>query len=440
MPRQVDDNTGLAYGETAPGEAGWLKEEEDDDDEEEGQEEVEGEMEMVPRNVDGLAGASTSGASSSSAPPAKLGRSTADAREMQPLEVEDGMGARRATSRPKKRLHSVWPSRSKFYCRGALMTGGETEFGITPNCSVPNLCVWTCILAPCTLYFLWVFPHLWEQGTHAMPIATLVLFFITTGSLLATCCTDPGIIPRREVVVATGSQAQLERMLGYDVLAAGADPQAGARNIPPDLSRSGHRWCRTCRIIRPPRASHCPDCDNCVLRFDHHCPFVNNCVGQRNYLFFFGFTTSVCCLSFAVIPTLLWYLVVYLGLQGGGNGDSGDAVGFDNVDNKKVVRGVLITLAVAGGLAALFVLSLWLYHIFLIFSGITTKEHWRGRRVQELPGMGEELTIFGRRGPRLFDPRAVLVGVPHPTPDDPHESHNRRWRVKGAAGPRSEMV
>jgi hypothetical protein len=296
-----------------------------------------------------------------------------------------------------------------------------------------------------SIFFGTALPYFWSQVHPLLPCFALFFFVLTVGCLLAACLSDPGIIPKREVIIASGMKDKLEEELGYKVLGEfdqmELPPSANSQMmVPADLRDKGYRWCHTCKIVRPPRASHCPDCDNCVLRFDHHCPFVNNCVGQRNYLFFFGFTTSVCCLSFAVIPTLLWYLVVYLGLQRGGDGASGDGAGFDSVNSKKVVRGVLITLAVAGGLAALFVLSLWLYHIFLIFSGITTKEHWRGRRVQELPGMGEELTIFGRRGPRLFDPRAVLVGVPHPAADDPHESHNRRWRVKGAAGPRTEMV
>ena len=54
--------------------------------------------------------------------------------------------------------------------------------------------VWTCILAPCSLYFIWVrppkrvallgflfeltaevFPHLWREGCYALPLATLAV-------------------------------------------------------------------------------------------------------------------------------------------------------------------------------------------------------------------------------------------------------------------------
>merc|ERR1719420_1719179 len=122
------------------------------------------------------------------------------------LSLKEG---ERSTGR-LKRLHEVWPSRNRFFCAGALMTGGETEFGVTRNCSVPNLCAWSCILIPCSLYFLWVFPHLWSEQCYAMPLATLIVFLVTVGFLLATCCSDPGIIPRREVIMATDSAHRLK--------------------------------------------------------------------------------------------------------------------------------------------------------------------------------------------------------------------------------------
>mmetsp|Transcript_76479 Transcript_76479/g.151325 ORF Transcript_76479/g.151325 Transcript_76479/m.151325 type:complete len:503 (-) Transcript_76479:47-1555(-) len=295
-----------------------------------------------------------------------------------------------------------------------------------PFCTVAspaNMCAWCCILIPCGLYFGLALPYFWTQVHFLLPLVTFFFFVLTVGCLSATCCTDPGIIPRREVILAAGLQKKLSKELGYNVLGepASADHNAELGElrmmVPSELGSQGYRWCSTCQIVRPPRASHCPDCDNCVLRFDHHCPFVNNCVGQRNYIFFVGFTTSVCCLALVVIPTLLWYLIAGAVL----NHSKRETVGFDEVDMNGVTRGVLITLGVAGGVSALLVTGLWLYHIFLMCSGLTTKEHWRGRQVERFPGLSEKTTVFGRRGPPLFNPRQ-LVPVQA-------EHGSRHWRL-----------
>ena len=67
--------------------------------------------------------------------------------------------------------------------------------------------------------------------------------------------------------------------------------------------------CSTCNIVRPFRASHCRDCDNCVLRFDHHCPWLGSCVGKRNYIFFyfyvllfFAFTMNLVKMDINILP------------------------------------------------------------------------------------------------------------------------------------------
>ncbi|KAL4466857.1 hypothetical protein ABPG74_010454 [Tetrahymena malaccensis] len=60
------------------------------------------------------------------------------------------------------------------------------------------------------------------------------------------------------------------------------------------------RYCRTCKIMRPPLSSHCGHCNNCVKNFDHHCYFMGNCIGERNQKYFVLFLLS----------TLIWSIYV----------------------------------------------------------------------------------------------------------------------------------
>ena len=92
---------------------------------------------------------------------------------------------------------------------------------------------------------------------------------------------------------------------------------------------------RTCRLWRPPRASHCSQCNRCFHRYDHHCPVTGTCIALGNQRFFVAFLGSaacaaacagvqVCNLIFKLIITipnnddelLLFKKMVILGVQG----------------------------------------------------------------------------------------------------------------------------
>lgn len=296
-----------------------------------------------------------------------------------------------------RQLYKVWPSRSRFRFWGVLHMGGEEECAVFPGSgwSWANCCNWTFILVPSVAFFVFAMPYYGNKFV-VYPVVAVFLFMLTVSFLLLACCSDPGIIPRREVILATRSREHLARVLGYDPLGLAASQSHampdGNSLVPPELQRQGYCWCRTCQIVRPPRASHCSECDNCVLRFDHHCPFVNNCVGQRNYHFFMGFTTSVCCLACTVLPGLAWYFV---------DPDGDRSRSSSSLESSSATRIALISVAGLAALAALLLFGLWMYHLFLITQGKTTREHLKGKR--PLAGLEDHPTLCAPRGPILFD-------------------------------------
>ncbi|CAJ1379840.1 unnamed protein product [Effrenium voratum] len=247
-------------------------------------------------------------------------------------------------------------SKPRFCCCGRCVTGPDIDLWY-------NLCTWSFILIPSFLYFALCSQYLWEKVSPWLPIFTAAVLLATIAFLLLTSCTDPGILPRQRLRMRLpGLENEVARTLALpdDCVADGMMPP-----VLSDLRQTqGYRFCHTCEVIRPPRTSHCNDCGNCVLTFDHHCPFVNNCIGQRNYVFFSAFLISTGCLGVSV--------AVGVGIR---------CTHHDAAWKRSSpwIVGFLVLIGLATAVLLVGVVGLTIFHLFLLCTGKTTKEVCTGR-------------------------------------------------------------
>lgn len=124
--------------------------------------------------------------------------------------------------------------------------------------------------------------------------------------------------------------------------------------------------CETCNIIKPPRSNHCHDCNNCVERFDHHCPWIGQCVAARNYRKFFLFIVlanihSIFLLSISIFK----FDTVLSNYKDKFKNSSQIALGENSVSVYLIIYEIIVMT---------FLLSLIIYHFYLISINSTTRE------------------------------------------------------------------
>lgn len=221
-------------------------------------------------------------------------------------------------------LHEVWPGKNRFWC-GCCITGSARDCGAAA-------CWYVCAISVLAVYCVFAIRDVWTKATPVLPILLFLSVAVTTLFLNLTACTDPGIIPRKPILSEFGGER--------------------AALFLSENSEGKH--CFTCDIYRPPRASHCSSCGNCVEVFDHHCPFVNNCIGKRNYRFFLLFIAGVTCsIGIAVVNVIVYFISL------GGSVDSTIAI---------------IICSVVLGVLALPLFGFLVFHCYLSLSGRTTRE------------------------------------------------------------------
>jgi len=177
----------------------------------------------------------------------------------------------------------TWRGKNLNYFSNSILGG--------PSGMKPFLMTAGFMIIPYVVFLVNTGKYITDELSVTVPIVDgIILFFIILYMAIATFI-DAGIIPRNIIP-------------GFYM-----DPRSARRSITHLGLVKKISKCETCYIIKPYRSSHCPDCDNCVMRFDHHCPWIGNCVGQRNYKYFFIFLSLMNIHCLYIIAFSVYFIV-----------------------------------------------------------------------------------------------------------------------------------
>lgn len=163
-----------------------------------------------------------------------------------------------------------------------------------------SLAVLFIIVVPVVLFSIFETHAIWIKGKGYKSLVVLFYYFwcMTLVNFLMAAMSDPGCVPRNVHVSQVSRNYQIPQEY-YNIVSL----PSTKTDLPITM-----KYCRTCRVWRPPRSSHCSTCNSCIMVHDHHCVWINNCVGRRNYRYFITFliaATVTCILLIANCGTYL---------------------------------------------------------------------------------------------------------------------------------------
>lgn len=277
-----------------------------------------------------------------------------------------------------------------------------------------SLAVLFVIIVPCVLFSIFEAPFNIEDGLKTFVVLFYFFWLQALASFIAAATMDPGILPKN-IHSPFGHKITETKDTNATISPSNNLPQEyyniitlPCQNNQGDKSTIDIKYCKTCKIWRPPRSYHCSTCQCCISVHDHHCIWVNNCIGQRNYRFFLNFLIS------SVMTSIILIICSSIHIH-------------RNYQNARNLPPVSIVLIIYSGLTIWYPLLLYIYHLLMTSTQQTTREYLKHLtgiknpimhpRVKRLRtnnyDFGSRLTncwelMAQVRGPNMWSPRSHI--------------------------------